>query len=244
MGLHQGSPVDAETPFFMSELRKRIFVTAYGHDKTVATFLGRPPRLSYRYSKMDLPLDLSNEQLFLEGAELEAALAELDENGWNTNGNLTRGTWGRIWLQNCRIREDILEIALGSGEEDISIQAEHVRAKLERLYSSFPECMKVHPESVIEGTDGPISTPSPGRTEKATRQLNACYVLGIHVGVVHTEFLLQRALVNRALVNRKRTDTKELIPISRRLLQLVLLSQSKKDFFRDFQVDLVGMVRD
>jgi hypothetical protein len=54
---------------------------------------------------------------------------------------------------------------------------------------------------------------------------------------VHTEFLLQRALINR-----KRTDTKELIPISRRMLGLVLLAQSKRDFFRDFQGDLAYLV--
>lgn len=54
---------------------------------------------------------------------------------------------------------------------------------------------------------------------------------------VHTEFLLQRALINR-----KHTDTKELIPISKRLLSLVLLSQSKRDLFRDFQGDLTYLV--
>ena len=237
MGLHQGSPVDPETPFFLSELRKRIFITAYGHDKSVATFLGRPPRLSHRYCKMVPPLDLSDDQIFLEGSELDAALAELDENGWNTTGNLRRATWTRVWLQNCRIREDILEIALGSGDEDISFQAEQVRMKLERLYASFPDFMKVTPEQKLENIDLAFGAPKIGQNEKKLVQINACFTLCIHAGIAHTEFLLQRALVNR-----KRTDTKELIPISRRMLQLVLLGQSKKDFFRDFQGDLVCLV--
>lgn len=97
MGLHQGSRADAETPFFLSEMRKKMFISAYGHDKVVATFLGRPPRLSHRYCKMDVPLDMSDDQLCLEGAELEAVLSSLDSNGWNTNGNLYRTTWLRVW---------------------------------------------------------------------------------------------------------------------------------------------------
>lgn len=124
MGLHQGNKVDTNTPFFLAEFRKKIFISAYGHDKVIATFLGRPPRLSHRYCKMEMPLDLSDDELFLEGAELDAVLATLDPNGWNTRGNLNRCTWIRVWFQHCRLREDILEIALGSEDEDISHRAE------------------------------------------------------------------------------------------------------------------------
>ena len=237
MGLHQGSHVDAQTPFFLAELRKRIFISAYGHDKVVATFLGRPPRLSHRYCKMEVPLDLSDDQLCLEGAELDAALSTLDSNGWNTSGNLHRTTWLRVWFQHCRIREDILEIALGSGDEDISLQAEQVRLKLERLHNSYPDFMRIPPEELLSNDSQVNLGYNFGRTEKAMRQINAIFTLCIHAGIVHTEFLLQRALINR-----KRTDTKELIPISRRMLGLVLLAQSKRDFFRDFQGDLVYLV--
>ena len=237
MGLHQGSHADAETPFFLAEWRKKIFISAYGHDKVVATFLGRPPRLSHRYCKMEVPLDLSDDQICLEGAELEAVLSTLDSNGWNTSGNLHRTTWLRVWVQHCRIREDILEIALGSGDEDISLQAEQVRLKLDRLHDSYPDFMRVTPEDAMDGNERLVHTPHFGRTQKALRQITAIYTLVIHAGIVHTEFLLQRALVNR-----KRTDTKELIPTSRRMLGLVLLAQSKRDYFRDFQGDLVYMV--
>ena len=238
MGLHQGSRPDAETPFFLAEWRKKIFISAYGHDKTVATFLGRPPRLSHRYCKMDVPLDLSDEQLCLEGPELQTVLSSLDPNGWNTDGNLHRNTWLRVWFQHCRIREDILEIALGSGEEDISFQAEQIRLKLEHLHNTYPDFMRVPPEDVLDGNNPTLSLRyNFGRSEKALIKFNAIFVLCIHTGIVHTEFLLQRALVNR-----QRTDTKELIPISRRMLELVLLAQNKRDYFRDFQGDLSYLV--
>jgi hypothetical protein len=238
MGLHQGNPMDAETPFFISELRKKIFISAYGRDKSVATFLGRPPRLSHRYCKMELPLDLSDEDLFLEGAELTAKLENLDAQGWNTNGNLHRTTWQRVWVQHSRIREDILEIALGSGDEDITVQAEQVRLKMERLNASYPEFMWIKPEDLLG--DNACSVTGGyhfGVADKAVRQINAIFTLCIHAGFAQTEFLLLRALVNR-----KQKDTSELIPVSRRLLQLVLLSQSKRDFFRDFQGDLVYLM--
>jgi hypothetical protein len=239
MGLHQGNYPNERTPFFLAEIRKKIFATAYGRDKVVASFLGRPPRLSHRYCKMEVPLDLTDNQLISEGDELQAALAGLDANGWNTSGNFNRITWVRIWFKHCRMREDILEIALGSGEEDIVQQADRVRARMDRMYDSIPEFMRTTAEQVLNGDDpsggsGSIMHPS----KKAPRQLNVIFVLCIQTGMAHTEFLLQRALVSRL-----RTDTKQLIPVARRMLQLVLLAQAKKDHFRDFRGDLIYLVR-
>ncbi len=53
MGLHQGIKTDRETPFFLAEIRKRAMIAAYCIEVSVATFLGRPPRLSYRYCILD-----------------------------------------------------------------------------------------------------------------------------------------------------------------------------------------------
>lgn len=238
LGLHQGNPVDHQTPFFLSEMRKKVFIAAYGRDKQVATFLGRPPRLSHRYCKMELPLDLTNNELFLEGPELSAVLANLDADGWNTTRNLHRTTWQRVWVQHCRIREDILEIALGTEDDNILLQAEQVRLKMDRLNNSFPDFMRIKPEDLLsENSICPPSIYKFGRAEQSVRQLNAMFTICIHGGIAQTEFLLQRALVNR-----KQTDTKELIPISRRLLQIVLLGQSKRDYFRDWQGDLTYLV--
>ncbi|CAK4031034.1 hypothetical protein AC578_3278 [Lecanosticta acicola] len=239
MGLHQGNRADSETPFFLAELRKKIFVMTYGHDKSVATFLGRPPRLSHRYCKMEAPLDLSGDELFLEGPELEKVLSSLDGNGWNTKGNLHRTTWNRVWFQHCRIREDILEIALGSEEgEDITLRAEQVRRKMERVHCSMPDFMRVTPEQILGNSDMIFGVAYPmGKNEKAMRFVNGIFVICIHVGIMHTEFLLQRALTTRL-----RTDTKQLIPIARRMLKLVLLAQSRRDFFRDFQGDLIYLL--
>jgi len=239
MGLHQGNPVDDTTPFFLSQFRKRIFMSAYGRDKSMATYLGRPPRLSYRYCKMEPALDLSDAQLFLEGPDLDAAIATVDVNGWNTTGELSRATWERTYFQVSRIREDILEIALGSAEEDTSQQAEQIRLKLDQLHRTLPAFCRVSAEEVLLRVDTLLSAPSgQGRGEgQVMRQFDAMFLICIQASIAHTEFLLQRVLINR-----QGTDTKELIPISRRMLRLAMLARSKRDFFRDLYSDTVFLV--
>lgn len=86
MGLHQVNKPSAKVPFFLAELRKRAFLSAYYGEISLATCLGRPPRLSYRYCAIDPPLDLTQAQLALTGDKLEAAIASLDEGGWSTSG--------------------------------------------------------------------------------------------------------------------------------------------------------------
>jgi hypothetical protein len=63
MGLHQGSKADDKVPFFLAEMRKRAFMCSYFQEISTASFLGRPPRLSYRYCTIDPPLDLTERQL-------------------------------------------------------------------------------------------------------------------------------------------------------------------------------------
>nr|POF18029.1 hypothetical protein CFP56_13440 [Quercus suber] len=227
MGIHQGNFVDSGTPFWMSELRRKIFISAYGRDKSSATFLGRPPRLSYRYCRMEMPLDLNGEDIFYGGAGLEAAVAALDKDGWNSTGALQRTTWLRAWFQHCKIREEILEIALGSEDRGLSERTQDIKQRLDSLHASHPAFMRIAPEDVLNQSE----RQSPGSC------LNAIFLISVHAGVMHTEFLLQRALINR-----RKHNYKELIPISRQILSLVLLAQSKRDFFRDFQADLTYLL--
>ena len=141
-----------------------MFVSVYGRDKQVAAFLGRPPRLSYRYCKMEMPLDLSDAQVCMEGAELEAALATLDADGWSAMGDLKRVTWLRVWFGEARIREEILEVALGSDDENVDQRSVEIWQKLDALNASFPAIMRISPEEVLKpGQD------MPGSAEKTLR---------------------------------------------------------------------------
>ncbi|KAK4991937.1 hypothetical protein LTR66_006427 [Elasticomyces elasticus] len=243
MGLHQ-SPKASEvinTPFFLAELRKKIFASAYGVDKSIATFLGRPPRISQRYCTMELPLDLRDDQLILEGEELQLALRGLDADGWNTSGVINRCTWARVSMLHTHIREDILEIALGVEVDDITARARQIRQRLTALHASLPAFVKYNHSSVTSVPAIDLSNgSSPPTTLWATgSSSNVLLMTCIHAEFLHNEFLLQRALVKRTM-----GGVRELIPVARNLLALVLLVMSKKDFLRDFQGDLVWMMAD
>ena len=119
-GLHGEIEVSADVPFWMSELRKRLFAATYIFDKTISNFLGRPPRLPRKYCTMQLPLDLEPHQLRLPDAELEDVVNKLDKHGWNTNASLGGMAWVRCLMIFNMVCEDVLELALASLPEDDS----------------------------------------------------------------------------------------------------------------------------
>lgn len=232
MGLHQGNRESPDTPFFLSQQRKKLFSQVYTHDKSISLFVGRPPRLSYRYCKLEMPLDLSGAQLMLQGPELQQAIANLDPNGWNTSGNPHRITWNRVWFLYSRIREEILEVSLGSSDEDVAARIADIWRKMGELDASLPSFVQLSPEESLNAY-----VANSGRQDGRGVSNNALNAIFIHMGIMQTEFLLRRAQVNRM-----KTDTETLIPISRRMLKLVLLTQSRRDFFRDFQEDVACLM--
>ncbi|KAI9928962.1 hypothetical protein MW887_001355 [Aspergillus wentii] len=59
---------------------------------SIATFVGRPPLINYRYCTSTPPLDLSDDVLIAGGDDLDRAIAELDAHGWDAHGNKHRRT--------------------------------------------------------------------------------------------------------------------------------------------------------
>ena len=102
MGLHR-EPDDGE-----------VFAAAYRNNKTLATFLGRPPRLPSQYSDIRPPLDISDESLVVEGQTLDAVLLFVDKNGWNTQRQIWLAGFIRVRYIMSAFREEILEISLGN----------------------------------------------------------------------------------------------------------------------------------
>ena len=114
MGLHMEIKVSTDVPFWLSEIRKRSFAGIYSLDKSICTFVGRPPRLPRKYCYMQLPLSLHIDTLHLQGAELEEAVNRLDADGWSTDKTLRGTILVRASLATSMIREDILELSLGT----------------------------------------------------------------------------------------------------------------------------------
>lgn len=111
LGIHQPA-ADSDTPFFLAEIRKRAMVAAYALDKDLATCLGRPPRICWRYCNIQFPLDIDYDELVAEPAIREAALQHLDAAGWNKDGRLDKGARARGVLIASLLRESVLEVSL------------------------------------------------------------------------------------------------------------------------------------
>ncbi|PYH87830.1 hypothetical protein BO71DRAFT_436346 [Aspergillus ellipticus CBS 707.79] len=112
MGLHH-RPLE-DVPLFVTETRKRMLSVSHRTDKNLATLLGRPPRLPHYYFNSTVPLDIADDELFLDAPSLDAVLQGLDDDGWNRDGKLYPSTV--IWMRHFLsiLREQVLEISLGN----------------------------------------------------------------------------------------------------------------------------------
>jgi chromatin structure-remodeling complex subunit RSC3/30 len=102
-------------------------VGAFAMDKQLATFLGRPPLISWRYCDVPFPLDLSYDEVVAEPDIRDAAIAKLEgNNGWNTDGSPSKGGWARAILVASIIREKVLELSLCRQADDLGQKVECV----------------------------------------------------------------------------------------------------------------------
>lgn len=125
IGLHQLSG-DEDCPFFLTEIRKRVMSSAYAMDKEFATMLGRPPRICSRYCHIQMPLDLSHTEIIASPEEIDLALQQLDENGWNTREEATHEVKLRIATLTSLVRESILELSMCNTTSDLQARVEYV----------------------------------------------------------------------------------------------------------------------
>lgn len=68
---------------------------------------------------MKSPLDISDEDLILEGPALEAILSKLDADGWNRDEVIQPASFMRLRYIMSFFREEILELSLGSGSANM-----------------------------------------------------------------------------------------------------------------------------
>ncbi|KAJ5313146.1 uncharacterized protein N7443_000030 [Penicillium atrosanguineum] len=151
MGLHQEAKANGQIPFFLAELRKRLRVMVYTAEISIATFLGRSPRLSHRYMNLHLPLDLTDSQLFSEDPqELAVAIAKLDEQGYNQDGEIRHVSWIRSSISFTKRREEVLELSLGNYTPDEVRQiADVIQQKTEEHWATLPHIMSSLREGVF-----------------------------------------------------------------------------------------------
>ena len=239
LGLHQEIKTSPEVPLWLAEIRKRCFATVYAVDKLMATFVGRPPRISRRYCSIQVPLDIEIADLALSKEDLNLKLSQLDPDGWNHDGTLRRSAYMRTFLVTSRIREDILGDLARPGSRKYSrtrTVSQCVVAKRPTLTSvrrdiarrnketweSFPEALRYYPA---------IWNSNRGREE-------CFFTVLIYLDLIYNDFLLQRTLVRRI---RARRD--ELLRISRLLMTTLLDVIGNRAALRGSTCDIPWMVR-
>ncbi|RAL06829.1 uncharacterized protein BO97DRAFT_438886 [Aspergillus homomorphus CBS 101889] len=129
LGYHNGFLCSRESePQYLRELRKRVIALAHERDKELATFVGRPPRLSQRYCTVDLPLDLSD--AILTGPAEQLRLLRL--------GPVHPVSRLRAIVLLSMIREEVLELSLGPLVPNITQKARRTLSKLTSTWESIP----------------------------------------------------------------------------------------------------------
>ncbi|GIJ83585.1 hypothetical protein Asppvi_002409 [Aspergillus pseudoviridinutans] len=123
LGLHRDSDERTDLPDFLLESRRRLFAAVYQLDKSIATFLGRPPRISWRHSDCRLPLDISDEALT---GSRQLAQKSVTAEGWSCHAVYQRSAWIRLRFLISTFREEILELSLTKSSEHRDEQLSHL----------------------------------------------------------------------------------------------------------------------
>ncbi|KAI0376350.1 hypothetical protein F5Y04DRAFT_212534 [Hypomontagnella monticulosa] len=224
MGFHQEIKMNGRVPFFLEEIRKRFFAQTYCGEIGIATFLGRPPRLSHRYCNFDPPLDLSVSQIVLEGDALAMALAGLDDKGFNTAGRVHRVTWMKTWLRFAPEREDILDLALGQySREEILHRAEAIQKRSDQHLAGLPTFIK-------KIRDEPIETEGRSPTDI------------LFMTVIRQAFRANDLLLQRVLIRKAGASSEKLIHVARSILKDILLMSQRHDLGTLFQTDIASLL--
>ncbi|OTB17073.1 hypothetical protein K445DRAFT_21265 [Daldinia sp. EC12] len=203
LGLHREALYSAKTvPFFLSECRGKIFVSAYYIDKVFVLVFNRPPRISTRHADCKPPLDLSEDELFATSpAVLEQARSRLSPDGWSTDGKCKTTTWARIRYILAGFREEIAEYQFQSVKP---VDESYLKGILSRCSEAW-NCL---PKHLIYNKDcWKLNLPS-----------TVCLMLGkVYLAYLHTLFQLYR------LLGQGRTSYEpELIEVSKNMLETVV----------------------
>ncbi|PIG79208.1 fungal specific transcription factor [Aspergillus arachidicola] len=181
LGLHRDSQQSSSVPIFLVESRRRLFAATYQLDKSIATFLGRPPRISLRHSDCRLPLDLDDRSLETDQSEIELALQDLDGDGWNTQGSLHRSTFSRQRFLVATFREEILEVSLESQNQRTAEKLRDISMRCHQTWDSMPKQLHYSPDSRDENMSNTV-----------------CMMLIVsYLAYLYNDFLIQRLLVQQ-----------------------------------------------
>ncbi|KAF7593608.1 hypothetical protein BBP40_011126 [Aspergillus hancockii] len=183
-GFHQESSQTGDCPFFLRQLRRICFASAFYADKAIATFVGRPPFINYRYCTLTPPLDLNEDVLEAGGEVLAHAISNLNMEGWNSQRQNYRVSMIRLRFLFSIFRDQALEIALGTGDDwDLVQRSNHIIEKARATLEAAPSFIRYG----VQGNDD------------KEESYSSCFPsLHMYLDYLYTIFILQRVLVKHA----------------------------------------------
>ncbi|PVH96263.1 hypothetical protein DM02DRAFT_617345 [Periconia macrospinosa] len=223
--LHEEIKVDEKTPFFITEVRKRLFSAVYLSDKVGAIYTGRPPRLTRQFCRLQTPLDISDAQLMSDVQDPERIAMGLDENGWNRRGAIHLSTFQRLFVSVAMITEEIVEISMDieMPPDEIARRAADITERAIERFESLPDFLRLH-------RDRPFQDPKRSPIE-------LLFLAYIEMNAHYHQYLLQRVLIKRL-----GADSAKLLEIAKFMFKFVLQMVNNKHVFRDFQIDFVTLL--
>ncbi|KAH8592975.1 hypothetical protein B0O99DRAFT_689190 [Bisporella sp. PMI_857] len=210
LGLHRELEVGRPHSFGL-ERRRLLFTLVFNLDKRMSMLVGRPPSLSHRYCRYTLPLDLSDEEMVNED-DFQKAVSELDENGWNTKGEIYPTTIVRAINTICVVVNEILELSLGDFEQCTNDRIKSLQSSLSEKYLSIPNFVRWD-SSLLRSTET-------RNDNKFWRRL-----------IFHLEYLGDVLLLERLANKQGMTDGQTMIDSAREMLDLVVLVWVQRDRF-------------
>ncbi|KAI8624755.1 hypothetical protein F5Y19DRAFT_467606 [Xylariaceae sp. FL1651] len=230
MGLHiDVKQSNARIPFFLEQTRRRIVVGAYSIDISISSYLGRPPRLSYRYCNLTPPMDIPDHQMIADDDEIARIVASLDEHGFGKTGKISRATWLKTWLGFAPRREDVLDLALGHySRDEILRRAEEIQKKSEEYWASLPPFIR----KITEGSYDYVETGS-----QKKRPLETLFQTTIRQGFRANELLLQRVLIRKT-----GASWEKLVQVASSIFGDILQISKRHDLASIFQNDISSLL--
>ncbi|KAL4904126.1 hypothetical protein BDW74DRAFT_185788 [Aspergillus multicolor] len=184
MGFNHLISSPPDIPFFILETRKRVFAIVVAQDKSMATLVGRPPRIDSSFCDTILPLQLTDKEIVFSGAQLDLALQRLDSDGWNRSDQPHWQTaLFRLRYQHALIQEKVLRLSLRNRNTTFSQQ-------LSELYEEYHSAVhNIPPQYRYDKAMWAKSSPLP------------CLIfLVVHLGYLYSGFMIERMLLQDAQI--------------------------------------------
>ncbi|KAK2617003.1 hypothetical protein QQS21_000092 [Conoideocrella luteorostrata] len=206
IGLHAPYSTAPTDRSISVQMGRRLFAVVFSHDKTVATFTGRPTFLSRRFVSTPLPLDIDDHELLGDAKPEGTPSCDAGNNGWNAQGGVYGVTFPRARAMLAFIRDEILELALQTQQYSDMSTLPNLKHREMQLVAEFPLAIRYTPEDL---NCRPASTKKKDISNK----------LRIWLEHLQNLFLIERLLSK----NANKRVTPELFGISLEMISLALL---------------------